>query len=88
MVAALQALADDEEALLAFEAKLEAEGMATLGEEKFEITKGMASWEKGSKKVTEVKFTPSVIEPSFGESHSLLVPEWVVCAVPVMARSR
>ncbi|CAM9230060.1 unnamed protein product [Sphacelaria rigidula] len=71
VVAALQALAENEEALLAFESKLEAEGMATLGEEKFEIAKGMASWEKGSKKVTEVKFTPSVIEPSFGMGRIL-----------------
>lgn len=53
--------------MLAFEAKLENDGMATLGEEKFEVTKGMASWKKGSRKVVEIKYTPSVIEPSFGE---------------------
>lgn len=66
VIAALEVLSENEEAVLAFEAKLEAQGAANLGEEEFEITKGMASWKKGSRKVVEIKYTPSVIEPSFG----------------------
>lgn len=67
VMAALEALTEKEAELLAFESKLESEGTAKLGCEGFEIKKGMVSWIKGSKKVTEVKYTPSVIEPSFGE---------------------
>lgn len=67
VIAALECLSEKEEELLAFQAKLEADGKASLGEEGFEITKGMCSWTKGTKKVTEIKYTPSVIEPSFGE---------------------
>lgn len=65
-MAALEALSERECDLLEFEGKLESEGKATLGDERFEIAKGMVSWTKGTKKVTEIKFTPSVIEPSFG----------------------
>ncbi|CAM9565940.1 unnamed protein product [Ectocarpus sp. 12 AP-2014] len=76
VIAALEALSEKEEDLLAFQAKLEEEGKASLGEGAgFEITKGMCSWTKGSKKISEIKFTPSVIEPSFGIGrilHSLL----------------
>lgn len=73
MIAALEVLSENEEAVLAFEAKLEAQGAANLGEEEFEITKGMASWKKGSRKVVEIKYTPSVIEPSFGKSRKARV---------------
>ena len=55
---------------MAFEEKLNAEGKASLGPEGFEITKGMCSWVKGTKKISEIKFTPSVIEPSFGERET------------------
>lgn len=67
VIAALESLSEKESEVLAFEAKLEADGKASLGEEGFEIVKGMCSWTKGSKKVSETKYTPSVIEPSFGE---------------------
>lgn len=65
-MAALEALSESECDLLEFEGKLESDGAAALGDEGFEIAKGMVSWTKGTKKVTEIKFTPSVIEPSFG----------------------
>ena len=67
VIAALESLSEKEPEVLAFEAKLEADGKAILGEG-FEITKGMCSWTKGTKKISEIKYTPSVIEPSFGES--------------------
>lgn len=66
VMAALEALSENEEELLAFEEKLNTEGKAALGPEGFEMTKGMCSWVKGTKKISEIKFTPSVIEPSFG----------------------
>ncbi|CAM9963468.1 unnamed protein product, partial [Hapterophycus canaliculatus] len=69
VIAALECLSEKEEDLLAFEAKLEADGKACLGGGEggeFEIAKGMCSWTKGSKKVSSIKYTPSVIEPSFG----------------------
>lgn len=68
-MAALESLSGKESEVVAFEAKLEADGKASLGEgeEGFEIAKGMCSWTKGSKKISEIKYTPSVIEPSFGE---------------------
>lgn len=47
-----------------FAAKIEADGKADLGG--FEVTKAMFSYEKKSKTIHEVKYTPSVIEPSFG----------------------
>jgi len=43
---------------------LEKDGKITL--DGFEITKDMVSWTKTKKMVHEIKFTPSVIEPSFG----------------------
>lgn len=45
------------------------EGKATV--DGFEITKGMVTWKKTTKKVREIKFTPSVIEPSFGMGRIL-----------------
>jgi glycyl-tRNA synthetase len=38
---------------------------------RFRITKDMVSWTKAAKKIHEVKFTPSVIEPSFGMGRIL-----------------
>lgn len=70
-MAALESVSEKESEVLAFEAKLEADGKASLGEEGFEISKGMCSWTKGTKKISEIKFTPSVIEPSFGEYCSI-----------------
>merc|ERR1711982_60890 len=43
---------------------LETNGTAKI--ENFEITKDMVSYTKSSKKIFEIKYTPSVIEPSFG----------------------
>jgi len=37
----------------------------------YEVTTDMVSWEQATKKVHEVKFTPSVIEPSFGMGRIL-----------------
>ena len=48
---------------------LETEGKTTV--DGFEITKDMVTWTKMSKKVHEIKFTPSVIEPSFGMGRIL-----------------
>jgi len=45
------------------------DGKATV--DGFEITKDMVSWTKTTKKVHEIKFTPSVIEPSFGMGRIL-----------------
>jgi len=45
------------------------EGKTTV--DGFEITKGMVTWKKTTKKVREIKFTPSVIEPSFGMGRIL-----------------
>lgn len=66
VMAALEALSEQEDEVLAFQENLEKEGTASL--EGFEVTKGMCSWKKGTKKISEIKFTPSVIEPSFGET--------------------
>lgn len=48
---------------------LEADGKVVV--DGFEVTKEMVSWEQTTKKVHEVKFTPSVIEPSFGMGRIL-----------------
>jgi glycyl-tRNA synthetase len=48
---------------------LENDGKTIL--ESFEITKEMVTWTKTAKKVHEIKFTPSVIEPSFGMGRIL-----------------
>ena len=62
VITALAALSDDD--ATAFEATLAAKGSAPLAG--FTITKEMVSFKRTSKLVQEVKFTPSVIEPSFG----------------------
>lgn len=61
---ALDALAENWADFEPIAQSLEADGKATI--DGFEITKDMVSWTKTSKKIHEVKFTPSVIEPSFG----------------------
>lgn len=48
---------------------LEADGKTVI--DGFEITREMVSWTKVKKKVHELKFTPSVIEPSFGMGRIL-----------------
>mmetsp|Transcript_17950 Transcript_17950/g.20745 ORF Transcript_17950/g.20745 Transcript_17950/m.20745 type:complete len:713 (+) Transcript_17950:178-2316(+) len=65
----LEALADDWSTFEPVANALETEGQTTI--DGFEITKEMVSWEKKTKKVHEIKFTPSVIEPSFGMGRIL-----------------
>jgi glycyl-tRNA synthetase (class II) len=52
-----------------FRTSIGPEGTAAV--DGFEITKEVASWTKVSKKVFEIKFTPFVIEPSFGTGRIL-----------------
>ncbi|KAG7352031.1 glycyl-tRNA synthetase [Nitzschia inconspicua] len=66
---ALEALAEDWKDFEPIAKALEAEGKATV--DGYEVTKDMVTWEKTTKKVHEVKFTPSVIEPSFGMGRIL-----------------
>jgi glycyl-tRNA synthetase len=65
----LEALAEEWKDFEPIATALEADGIATV--DGFEITKEMVSWAKVSKKVFEIKFTPSVIEPSFGMGRIL-----------------
>jgi len=66
---ALEALADDWETFEPIATALEKDGKVTV--DGYEVTKDMVSWEKVKKKVFEIKFTPSVIEPSFGMGRIL-----------------
>ena len=61
---ALEALAEKWETFEPVATALETEGKITV--EGYEVTKAMVTWEKKNKTVHETKFTPSVIEPSFG----------------------
>ena len=61
---ALETLAEDWSSFEPIATALETEGKAVV--DGYEITKDLLSWEKASKNVHEIKFTPSVIEPSFG----------------------
>ena len=65
----LEGLAEDWATFAPIAAALETEGKTTV--DGFEITKEMLSWTKTNKKVHEIKFTPSVIEPSFGMGRIL-----------------
>jgi len=65
----LEGLAEDWSAFEPVADALEKEGKTTV--DGFEITKEMVSWTKTTKKVHEIKFTPSVIEPSFGMGRVL-----------------
>lgn len=66
---ALDALAEDWKDFEPTAKALDADGKAVV--DGFEVTKDMVSWEQTTKKVHEVKFTPSVIEPSFGMGRIL-----------------
>ena len=66
---ALEALAEDWATFEPIATALETDGKTTV--DGFEITKEMLSWKKTAKKVHELKFTPSVIEPSFGMGRIL-----------------
>jgi glycyl-tRNA synthetase len=66
----LETLKDDVEKALAFEGELETKGETTLGPDcngkTFTLTREMISVAVVEKMVSEEKFIPSVIEPSFG----------------------
>ncbi|CAM9762579.1 unnamed protein product [Chrysoparadoxa australica] len=64
VVAALEKVSEDEPAVLALDGKLNSSGEAEV--EGFKVTREMASWKASKKMMTEEKFTPSVVEPSFG----------------------
>jgi glycyl-tRNA synthetase len=66
---ALEALAEDWKDFEPIANALEADGKASV--DGFEITKDTLSWTKTLKKVHEAKFTPSVVEPSFGMGRIL-----------------
>lgn len=66
---ALDALAEDWKDFEPIATALEADGKTTV--DGFEITKDLVSWTKIKKLVHERKFTPSVIEPSFGMGRIL-----------------
>ena len=61
---ALESLAEDWNDFEKIANELETNGSAAV--DGFNITKDMVTWTKTSKSVHEIKFTPSVIEPSFG----------------------
>lgn len=71
---ALEALAKDETAALAMEAKLASDGAATVagtdGKE-YEIQRAMVTFTKKTEMRHEEKFVPGVIEPSFGVGRIL-----------------
>jgi glycyl-tRNA synthetase len=69
---ALETLAEDWNDFEPITTALEAEGKATV--DGFEITKEVLTWTKNQKKVHEQKFTPSVIEPSFGMGSHFVFP--------------
>ena len=66
---ALDALAEDWKDFEPIATALETDGKTMV--DGFEVTKDMVSWTKNKKKVHEIKFTPSVIEPSFGMGRIL-----------------
>lgn len=66
---ALEALAESWADFEPVATSLESEGRANV--DGFEITREMVTWKKAKKKVHEIKFTPSVIEPSFGMGRIL-----------------
>mmetsp|Transcript_14510 Transcript_14510/g.31509 ORF Transcript_14510/g.31509 Transcript_14510/m.31509 type:complete len:684 (-) Transcript_14510:106-2157(-) len=69
VASAMEALAENWVDFEPIATALETEGKATV--DGFEITKEMVTWKKTSKMVHEIKFTPSVIEPSFGMGRIL-----------------
>jgi glycyl-tRNA synthetase len=66
---ALDALAEDWKDFESIASALEKDGKANV--EGFEVTNDMFTFTKTVKKVHEVKFTPSVVEPSFGMGRVL-----------------
>ena len=66
---ALEVLAEDWEDFAPIAAALEADGKVTV--DGFEVTSDMVTYTKSKKMVHEIKYTPSVIEPSFGMGRIL-----------------
>jgi glycyl-tRNA synthetase len=72
VAAALEALAEDWDDFETHVVRpLEDGAGEAIVDGRFRITKDMVSWTKAAKKIHEVKFTPSVIEPSFGMGRIL-----------------
>jgi glycyl-tRNA synthetase len=69
VAAALESLAENWKDFEPVATAIENVGKAVV--DGFEITKELVSWTKQSKMVHEIKFTPSVIEPSFGMGRIL-----------------
>eukprot|EP00559_Dactyliosolen_fragilissimus_P006532 CAMPEP_0184861516 /NCGR_PEP_ID=MMETSP0580-20130426/6184_1 /TAXON_ID=1118495 /ORGANISM="Dactyliosolen fragilissimus" /LENGTH=726 /DNA_ID=CAMNT_0027359043 /DNA_START=110 /DNA_END=2290 /DNA_ORIENTATION=- len=68
---ALEALAEDWKTFEPIATSLETSPDGTAIVDNYTITKDMLTYTKTSKKVHEIKFTPSVIEPSFGMGRIL-----------------
>ena len=66
---ALEALAESWATFEPIATALETDGKTAI--DGFEVTKDMFTWTKATKTVSEIKFTPSVIEPSFGMGRIL-----------------
>lgn len=66
---ALEALAEDWTTFEPIATALDTDGNTMV--DGFKITKEMLTWTKVTKKVHEIKFTPSVVEPSFGMGRIL-----------------
>ena len=66
---ALEALAESWTTFEPIATALETDGKTDV--DGFEVTKDMLTWTKTKKTVSEIKFTPSVIEPSFGMGRIL-----------------
>jgi glycyl-tRNA synthetase len=69
VIAALNKLAEDSDAVAAFEKTLRTTGSAQL--ESFTIDASMVKFSREKKRIEEVKFLPSVVEPSFGVGRIL-----------------
>ena len=69
VASALEALAENWADFEPIATALETEGKAIV--DGFEVTNEMVTWTKAMKSVHEIKFTPSVIEPSFGMGRIL-----------------
>ena len=68
VISALMELAENKTKLILFEKELEKNGSAELSG--YIIDAGMVTFRREKKRIEEVKFLPSVIEPSFGVSRS------------------
>jgi glycyl-tRNA synthetase len=66
VVKAVEELSEDKAKADALDAQLNDSGSAVVEGTEYTITREMVSFEVSTKNVHEVKFTPSVVEPSFG----------------------